>query len=111
MSPRDLGNGSRTAESRNPVVVGVDGSFTAIRAARWAAAVAAMLEAPLHIVHGRPSLGHNVSDAVADIRATKSEVQRESATAILHPPDTPPNLMSVISTSPPQRWIVPLMRR
>ena len=83
MLPRDLGNGSRTAESRNPVVVGVDGSFTAIRAARWAAAVAAMLEAPLHIVHGRPSLGHNLSDAVADIRATESEVQRESATAIL----------------------------
>ena len=40
MLPRDLGNGIRTAESTNPVVVGVDGSYVAIRAARWAAAVA-----------------------------------------------------------------------
>jgi nucleotide-binding universal stress UspA family protein len=77
MLPRDLvGNGSS-------VVVGVDGSFAAIRAVRWAAAVAAMLEAPLHIVHCRPSLGHNFSDAVADIRAADMEVRRESATAIL----------------------------
>ena len=67
----------------SPVVVGVDGSFAAIRAVRWAAAVAAMLEAPLHIVHCRPSLEHNFSDAFADIRATDMEVQRESATAIL----------------------------
>jgi nucleotide-binding universal stress UspA family protein len=76
MLPRDLvGNGSS--------VVGVDGSFAAVRAVRWAAAVAVMLEAPLHIVHARPSLGHNLSEAVADIRATEMEVERESATAIL----------------------------
>jgi hypothetical protein len=31
MFPGDLGNGSRLSESTYPVVVGVDGSFTAIR--------------------------------------------------------------------------------
>ena len=84
MSLRDLGNGSRTAESTNPVVVGVDGSRTALRAVRWAAAVAMRLEAPLSIVHARPSFGHNLSDAAADLRAIEMEVERESATAILH---------------------------
>ena len=55
MLPRDLvGNGSRTSESAGPVVVGVDGRFAAIRAARWAAAVAARLDAPLRIVHAMP---------------------------------------------------------
>ena len=83
MLPRDLGNGSRTAESTNPVVVGVDGSYVAIRAARWAAAVAVKLGAALRIVHARPSLGHDLTDAIADIRATEMEAQRESATAIL----------------------------
>lgn len=83
MWPRDLGNGSRTAESTNPVVVGVDGSGTALRAVRWAAAVAVKLGAPLLVVHARPSLGHNLSDAAADLRAIEMEVERESATAIL----------------------------
>lgn len=83
MPPRDVGNGGRTAVSANPVVVGVDGSSAAIRAARWAAAVAVKLGAPLRIVHARPSLGHDLSDAIADIRAPEMEVHRESATAIL----------------------------
>jgi nucleotide-binding universal stress UspA family protein len=83
MLPRDLANESRPSQSAFPVVVGVDGCFAAIRAARWAAAVAAKLGAPLHIVHARPSIGHYLSDAAADIRATEMEVERESATAIL----------------------------
>ena len=45
--PRDLGNGDGTPEYTYPVVVGVDGSFAAIRAARWAAAVAEKFAAPL----------------------------------------------------------------
>ena len=77
MLPRDL------TEVTNPVVVGVDGSFSAVGAARWAAAVAVKLDAPLQIVHAIPSLGHNLSDAVADIREVEIEIERESATAIL----------------------------
>jgi nucleotide-binding universal stress UspA family protein len=50
----------------NPVIVGVDGSFAAIRAARWAAVVAEKFAAPLQIMH-----------AAAD------PAQRESADAIL----------------------------
>jgi nucleotide-binding universal stress UspA family protein len=46
MVPRDLGNGDRTPEYTYPVIVGVDGSFAAIRAARWAAAVAEKFAAP-----------------------------------------------------------------
>ena len=34
-------------------------------------------------MHARPSLGHDLTDAIADIRATEMEAQRESATAIL----------------------------
>jgi nucleotide-binding universal stress UspA family protein len=43
------------SEPVSPVVVGVDGTHTAVRAARWAAAVAAKL-APLTIVHADPPL-------------------------------------------------------
>ncbi|MBE1546458.1 nucleotide-binding universal stress UspA family protein [Mycobacterium sp. OAS707] len=61
----------------------MDGSHAALRAVRWAAAVAVRLGAPLHLVHARPSLGHTLSDAAADIRAIEMEVERESATATL----------------------------
>ncbi|OBB72956.1 universal stress protein [Mycobacterium sp. 852014-52144_SCH5372336] len=65
------------------VVVGVDGSDGAINAARWAAAVAARYETSLHIVHALPDAGHNLTDAVAAMRAAVLEHQRESADAIL----------------------------
>jgi nucleotide-binding universal stress UspA family protein len=83
MQPGDLGNGSGPADSANPVVVGVDGSHASIRAACWAAAVAVKLQAPLNVVHARPSLGHNVTDAIADTRAMEMELERKSAAAIL----------------------------
>jgi len=83
MLPRDLADGSRPSDSTHPVVVGVDGSLAAIGAARWAAAVAIKLGAPLHIVHARPSVGHNPSEAIAGSRAIAMELQHESATAIL----------------------------
>lgn len=75
MFPHDVGNGSRTSESRYPVVVGVDGSFAAIRASRWAAAVAEKFQAPLQIVHAVPALVHNRSAEIA--------AKQESAGAIL----------------------------
>ncbi|WP_101949613.1 universal stress protein [Mycobacterium sp. 3519A] len=81
MSHGDEGDGSRTAE--NQVVVGVDGSYTAIGAARWAAAVAVKLDAALHIVHARAPVEHNLSDAGAYLRAADMEAEHESATAIL----------------------------
>jgi nucleotide-binding universal stress UspA family protein len=83
MLPRDVGNGSQVSESPYPVVVGVDGSFTAIRAARWAASVAECFAAPLLIVYAEPPFGRGSSDDIADHRAAEAIVQRESAEAIL----------------------------
>jgi nucleotide-binding universal stress UspA family protein len=83
MSPSDLGNGSLASQSTYPVIAGVDGSFSAIRAARWAAAVAEKFEAPLQIVHAKPEIGHNLSDAIAGLRASEMAAQYESAEAIL----------------------------
>jgi nucleotide-binding universal stress UspA family protein len=84
MSPRDLtGNGDGMADTASPVVVGVDGSFPAIRAARWAAAVAESFAAPLLIVHAKPPLGQQLSDAIVGIRVSEIAVQRQSVEAIL----------------------------
>lgn len=69
--------------NESPIVVGVDGSLAAIRAARWAGALAARLDAPLHIVHAMPSLGHNLTDAVAAIRAAAITQQQDAAGTIL----------------------------
>lgn len=66
-----------------PVVVGVDGSYPAIRAARWAAAVAQRMAAPLKIVNAKPYLGRNFSDAIANLRAAQIVAQEECADAIL----------------------------
>jgi nucleotide-binding universal stress UspA family protein len=70
-------------DSVNPIVVGVDGTDNAIRAARWAAGVADKLGAPLHIVHGMPYPGHNPSDVIAAVRACEMSAQQESASEIL----------------------------
>ena len=64
-----------------PVVVGVDGSFAAIRAARWAAAVAEEFGAPLQILHAKPD--RTSSDAIADPTAAEMAARRESAPAIV----------------------------
>jgi len=71
------------SDTVTPVIVGVDGTSTAIRATRWAAAVAERFGAPLCIVHARPYLGHNPSDAIAGVRAAAMAEQEESAQAIL----------------------------
>jgi nucleotide-binding universal stress UspA family protein len=65
------------------IVVGVDGSDGALDAARWAAAVAARFETSLHIVHALPTIGHNVTDTVAAMRAAVMSYQRDSAETIL----------------------------
>jgi len=83
MLPRDLENESGESRSTYPVVVGVDGSFTAIRAARWAAAVAERFEAPLLIVHAKPRLEETYSEVIPDPHAAETIAQRESAEAIL----------------------------
>ena len=70
-------------DSVNPVVVGVDGTDNAMRAARWSAGVAHKLGTPLHIVHARPSPGHNPSDVIAAVRACEMSAQQERASAIL----------------------------
>ncbi len=66
----------------SPIIVGVDGTDTAIGAARWAAAIADIFGAPLCIVHAGPYLGHNPSDAIAGMRAA-AMAEEESAQAIL----------------------------
>ena len=71
------------SEHTGAVVVGVDGSEGAVDAVRWAAAVAAGYEAPLHIVHAMPSVGYNLTDAAAAIRAAAMAYQSESAEEIV----------------------------
>ncbi|MDX1875154.1 universal stress protein [Mycolicibacterium sp. 120266] len=66
-----------------PVVVGVDGSITSLHAARWAGALAARLGAPLQIVHAKPYAAHNLTDAMAAVRAAYIDVQQEAAPRIL----------------------------
>ncbi len=67
----------------NPVVVGVDGTDNALGSARWAAAIASKLGAPLHIVHARPYPGHNPSDSVAVARASEMSAAEKAAPSIL----------------------------
>ena len=72
-----------------PVVVGVDGSKSAIRAARWAAGVANRFGAPLTIVSVKPRPCHNVSDdddaalatAVADYSANILSAAQEAVSS------------------------------
>src|SRR6476619_570856 len=64
-----------------PVVVGVVGSFAAIRAGRWAAADAEEFGAPLQILHLKPD--RTSSDAIADPTAAEMAARRESAEAIV----------------------------
>jgi nucleotide-binding universal stress UspA family protein len=65
------------------IVVGVNGSSEAVCAARWAGAVAARLDAPLHIITATPYLGHLQTDAAAGVRAAAIDEHRESAKGLL----------------------------
>lgn len=70
-------------DTTKPVVVGVDGSAAARRAAQWAGALAAKLGAPLHIVHASPYPGHSLTDSAAAIRAAVIDEQRGAAETVL----------------------------
>ena len=65
------------------VVVGIDGSDSALQAARWAGAVAAASGAPLHIMHAMPSLGRNLTETAVAIQAAIMSYQRDSALTFL----------------------------
>ncbi|GAS86665.1 universal stress protein [Mycolicibacterium brisbanense] len=65
--------------SDKPVVVGIDGSGSAINAARWAGGVAEKFGAPLHIVYALPTLGRNLSQTAAAITAATMSYQQDSA--------------------------------
>jgi len=87
-----------------PVVVGVDGSFAAIRAGRWAAAVAEEFGAPLQILHLKPD--RTSSDAIADPTAAEMAARRESAEAIVQAAEQACEPISRACTSPAPRWLV-----
>ena len=70
-------------DTSKPVVVGVDGTAAALRAARWAGAIAAKMGSPLRIVHAGPYPGHSLTDAAAAIRAAVIDEQRGSAETYL----------------------------
>ncbi|MEZ7237819.1 universal stress protein [Rhodococcus sp. GXMU-t2271] len=72
-----------TTANRNAVVAGVDGSAVATSAARWAAALAARLRAPLHLVHSLPSEGIFYSEAAVLIQSQMVDQLREDGEAIL----------------------------
>lgn len=65
--------------SDKPVVVGIDGSDSAINAARWAGGVADKFGAPLHIVYALPTLGTNLTQTAAAMTAAMMSYQRDSA--------------------------------
>lgn len=66
-----------------PIVVGVNGSSEALRAARWAGAVATRLGAKLHILHAVPHPEPNAAASVAVAGSAATEEQRELTDLIL----------------------------
>jgi nucleotide-binding universal stress UspA family protein len=68
---------------KGAIVVGVDGSDGSLNASRWAAAVAAGFRTSLHIVHAMPSVGRNMTEAAAAIRAAMMSYQRDYAEIIV----------------------------
>lgn len=61
------------------VVVGVDGSAAAHDAARWAGALAERFDAPLHLVHGKPKLGPNLTEAATVYRVALLQYHADNA--------------------------------
>lgn len=70
-------------DNAGQIVVGVDGTAAALRAARWAGDIADRLAAPLAILTAEPYLRHSHSDVAAAARAAELADHRESAGAIL----------------------------
>jgi nucleotide-binding universal stress UspA family protein len=65
--------------SNRPVVVGIDGSDSAIDAARWAGGVADKIDAPLHIVYALPTIGRNLTQTAAAMIAAMVSYQQDCA--------------------------------
>jgi nucleotide-binding universal stress UspA family protein len=72
-----------TPSTRKSVVAGVDGSETAAAAARWAGALAARLEVPLHLVHSLPSEGIFYSEAAVLIQSQMVEQLEKDGKQVL----------------------------
>lgn len=70
-------------EFTGAVVVGVDGTDSAVAAARWAGALAHRHEVPLRIVHAMPTIGRNLTESAAAIRAAVMSYQQDTAEIIL----------------------------
>lgn len=66
-----------------PVVVGVDGTDDALRAARWAAAVAVGLGEPLHLVHAMRDVDEALLLITAPHQADAGAYPRELGQAVL----------------------------
>jgi nucleotide-binding universal stress UspA family protein len=62
-----------------PVLVGVDGSAAAHDAARWAGALAERFDAPLQLVHGRPKLCPNLTEASTVYRVALLQYHADNA--------------------------------
>jgi nucleotide-binding universal stress UspA family protein len=60
-------------------VVGIDGSDSAINAARWAGGVADKFGAPLHIVYALPTIGRNLTQTAAAMIAAMMSYQQDCA--------------------------------
>ncbi|MGV0745324.1 universal stress protein [Mycolicibacterium sp. XJ870] len=71
------------ASSTGSVVVGIDGSDSALRAARWAGAVAERFGAPLQILHALPMIGRNLTQSAGAMVAAMMAYQRDSAEIFL----------------------------
>lgn len=69
--------------STAPVVVGIDGSDSAVNAARWAGALAEKLGAPLHILHALPTLGRNLTESAGAMVAAMMTYQQDCAELFL----------------------------
>lgn len=72
-----------TPSTRKAVVAGVDGSDTAAASARWAGALAARLEVPLHLVHSLPNEGIFYSEAAVLIQSQMMEQLKEDGEKVL----------------------------
>ncbi|UYP19648.1 universal stress protein [Rhodococcus sp. Z13] len=72
-----------TPSTRKAVVAGVDGSDTAVAAARWAGDLASRLGAPLHLVHSLPPEGIFYSEAAVLIQSQMVQQLEEDGKKLL----------------------------
>src|SRR5690606_17731508 len=72
-----------TPSTRKAVVAGVDGSETAVAAARWAGAVASRIGAPLHLVHSMPPEGIFYSEAAVLVQSQMIQQLEEDGKKLL----------------------------